>query len=476
MSVAEPVTRAQEPRARAPPPAGAAGWPAALAALFAAALVLRLVGMRTGLPFVYNADENSHFVPRAIGMFGHGFNPGYFVNPPAFTYVLHAVFALRWGTDPAVIGGAFAADPTPVVHARPGRVGDARRDRGRADGDRGRAAVRRPPRRRCWRPRCWPSPSCPSSTATSRSTTRRRSAPLAAALSGSPASSAPAARANTCWPASPSASRSPTKYTAGIVIVAVVAAALLARWRTPARRNLASGGRGSCAPASLAAEPVRAARPRARSATALRKQTETAGERRAASSGSRTAAGWRLLPGDGTWGFGWLPSLAALGGAAGLLARDRRLGLRARRRRPLLLLLYLGRTVALLRPLDAAGLPDPVPARGRGPASPPRRAGAPPAAARRRSLGAAVAAAAARPGRSCSASTTTSCWRAPTRARWRASGWWRTSRRAPRSSSSRSLPTSGRPTSGARCSRPPAAATAGTSGARRARASPTTAR
>ena len=72
-----------------------------------------LIGpVKTGLPYVYNADENSHFVPRAIGMFGHSLNPDYFINPPAFTYVLHALFTVRWGTDPATIGGAFAADPT----------------------------------------------------------------------------------------------------------------------------------------------------------------------------------------------------------------------------------------------------------------------------------------------------------------------------------------------------------------------------
>src|SRR4051794_6691474 len=87
-------------------------WPAALFGLFVAALILRLVGFKTGLPYVYNADENAHFVPRAIGMFGHGWNPGYFINPPGFTYVLHALFAIRWGTDPASVGGAFAANPT----------------------------------------------------------------------------------------------------------------------------------------------------------------------------------------------------------------------------------------------------------------------------------------------------------------------------------------------------------------------------
>ena len=45
-------------------------------------------------------------------MFGHSPNPDYFINPPAYTYVVYALFTVRWGTDPATIGGAFAADPT----------------------------------------------------------------------------------------------------------------------------------------------------------------------------------------------------------------------------------------------------------------------------------------------------------------------------------------------------------------------------
>src|SRR4051794_36626577 len=115
MSAAEATAHA------ASPAAGEAGlrargaslaWPLALGGLFLAALMLRLIGLRTGLPYVYNADENSHFVPHAVGMFGHGYNPNYFVNPPAYTCVLHFLFALRYGTDPAAVGGAYAADPT----------------------------------------------------------------------------------------------------------------------------------------------------------------------------------------------------------------------------------------------------------------------------------------------------------------------------------------------------------------------------
>jgi hypothetical protein len=87
-------------------------WVAGLGALVVGALALRLWGGEHGLPFVYNADENAHFVPRAIGMFGHSYNPGYFINPPGFTYVLHTVFAVRWGGDE--VQAVFARDPGAV--------------------------------------------------------------------------------------------------------------------------------------------------------------------------------------------------------------------------------------------------------------------------------------------------------------------------------------------------------------------------
>src|SRR6059036_1445768 len=108
MSVAE----AARPRIGIPP-APRIGWAAALGGLFLGSLVLRLVGISTGLPYVYNADENSHFVPRAVGMFGHGLNPHYFVNPPAFTYVVHAVFAVWFGGRDGV-ARAYATHPAEV--------------------------------------------------------------------------------------------------------------------------------------------------------------------------------------------------------------------------------------------------------------------------------------------------------------------------------------------------------------------------
>jgi hypothetical protein len=75
--------------------------------------VLRVLGSDHGLPYAYNADENSHFVPRAIGLYGHDWNPDYFVNPPAYTYVLHIVFTVWFGGREGV-SRLFATDPTEV--------------------------------------------------------------------------------------------------------------------------------------------------------------------------------------------------------------------------------------------------------------------------------------------------------------------------------------------------------------------------
>jgi hypothetical protein len=115
MSAAEtarrpPTRRAPAARITGRRRGGRAAFLVALLVLLAGALALRLVAFKTGLPFVYNADENAHFVPRAIGMFGHSLNPDYFINPPAFTYLLHILYGIWWGGRDAV-GAAFAADP-----------------------------------------------------------------------------------------------------------------------------------------------------------------------------------------------------------------------------------------------------------------------------------------------------------------------------------------------------------------------------
>ena len=54
-------------------------------------------GSGTGCPFSYNVDEDGHFVPVAIGFFGHGLDPRYFLNPPGYTELLYVVYAVWFG-------------------------------------------------------------------------------------------------------------------------------------------------------------------------------------------------------------------------------------------------------------------------------------------------------------------------------------------------------------------------------------------
>jgi 4-amino-4-deoxy-L-arabinose transferase-like glycosyltransferase len=92
---------------------GRLGWGLAIGAVLLLALGLRLWGVGHGLPYAYNADENAHFVTRAIGIFGHDWNPNYYVNPPAYTYLVHLVLGIAYGGR-AGVSNAFAADPTAI--------------------------------------------------------------------------------------------------------------------------------------------------------------------------------------------------------------------------------------------------------------------------------------------------------------------------------------------------------------------------
>jgi hypothetical protein len=85
----------------------------ALIALLVISFALRLWGVKQGLPYSYNVDEATHFVPRAIAFFDHNLNPQYFLNPPAYSYLLHIVFELWFGSGDAV-RRSYAGDPTDV--------------------------------------------------------------------------------------------------------------------------------------------------------------------------------------------------------------------------------------------------------------------------------------------------------------------------------------------------------------------------
>jgi hypothetical protein len=113
MSVAERPTLITSPARQAAVRQRRWPWWVGLGLVLAVALGLRVWGVKQGMPFAYNSDENAHFVPNAIGLFGHGWNPHYFVNPPAYTYLLHVVFAV-WFGGRAGVSKAMATDPTEV--------------------------------------------------------------------------------------------------------------------------------------------------------------------------------------------------------------------------------------------------------------------------------------------------------------------------------------------------------------------------
>jgi len=88
----------------------------AVGAVLVVTFLLRVWGVKQGLPYSYNIDEATHFVPRAIAFFGHDLNPHYFLNPPAYSYLLHIVFDLWFGGRDAVTR-AYTSDPTTLYVA-----------------------------------------------------------------------------------------------------------------------------------------------------------------------------------------------------------------------------------------------------------------------------------------------------------------------------------------------------------------------
>ncbi len=85
----------------------------ALALILIATFLLRLWGVKQGLPYSYNVDEATHFVPRAIAFFSHDLNPQYFLNPPAYSYLLHIIFEGWFGSANAATR-AYTTNPTEV--------------------------------------------------------------------------------------------------------------------------------------------------------------------------------------------------------------------------------------------------------------------------------------------------------------------------------------------------------------------------
>jgi hypothetical protein len=294
------------------------GWLLAAAGIVAGALVLRLWGISHGLPYVYNADENAHFVPRAIGMFGHSYNPNYFVNPPAYTYLLHVVFDLRYGGR-AGVGEAMAIDRTSVFETA--RIVAAILGTGAV------ALLAWAGRRLCGGAAGLIAgallavaflPVHYSHLALNDAPTL---APVCLALLGVATIYRHNGYGGYAIAGLALGVACATKYTAGILVLTIAAAALATPEPGPRLRGLLLAG-------VLALAGFVAANPFAvldwdAFRDGLSHQSETSAD--GGKLGLSTDSGIVYYLGTATWGLGWLPALAALAGAIGLLWTDRRL-------------------------------------------------------------------------------------------------------------------------------------------------------
>jgi 4-amino-4-deoxy-L-arabinose transferase-like glycosyltransferase len=79
-----------------------------LALILVAAFALRVWNIDYGLPFVYSIDEGSHFTSRAVEMFWQDFDPGYYQNPAAYTYLVYGLLRAMYGPLGSIFDLQFA--------------------------------------------------------------------------------------------------------------------------------------------------------------------------------------------------------------------------------------------------------------------------------------------------------------------------------------------------------------------------------
>lgn len=294
---------------------------AVLGLILLVALALRLWGARWGLPFAYLTDEERIYVKGASRMAHEGgVDPHYFQNPPLYTYMLRGIFAiLHPGAEPARILNQLPARGDLFLI---GRVISALM---------GTLAV--------WF----------TYLAAQRFFAERRLALLAAALMAVtflPVFYAHAALNNV--PAMAFATLSlvgtagiltrgrrrdyvlagvglglaaATKYTDAVVVVPLLAAALLAPGERPERLKAAGIAVGLAAATFVVCNPY-AILHFAEFRADLALQGEVAARDKI---GAGDVDGFRYYLSTFGWGFGYVASLSALGGAVWLWFRDRRL-------------------------------------------------------------------------------------------------------------------------------------------------------
>jgi 4-amino-4-deoxy-L-arabinose transferase-like glycosyltransferase len=309
----------------------------ALAGILVLALVIRLWGIGQNLPYVYNADEELHFVPKAVDMIGGSLNPGYFENPPALTYLLFGVFRISyWGDN---LRHTFATDPGPafqtarIVVALIGTLvvglvywaGARYRDRRAGLVAAAVMAVAFLP--------VFYSKHALNDTVTM--------APVAVALVGCLFVYERGRWFDWVLAGGAIGVATATKYTAGLMIVTLLLAAALRVQRDRSQLRHAVLGLGLAVGCLFVAFAILNPYALLHWNTARHQIMGQSGQASTGKLGQDSAIGWWYYVKSVTWGFGWLPLAAAIGGAVVVLRREWRVGLLLVVF-PVLLWLYMG--------------------------------------------------------------------------------------------------------------------------------------
>jgi len=324
---------------RSPPTARVSGarrsaW-LGLALVLSVALGLRLWGIAQGLPYVYNLDESDHFVPHAVAMFTGGLNPHYFANPPALTYLLHVLLAVWFGGRTGV-AHAYSLHPGDVyvlARATSAALGTAAVWLLYAAGSRlfGRAVG-------LLAAAIEAVAFLPVFYAHLALNDAPTLAPLTLSLLGAAGVLRRGRRLDYAVAGVGLGLACATKYTAGIVAVPLIAA-IAARHLERDGKPLGGGGEARAAVPALVGVAIAGAAALAAFVIAnpfalldfqrfhreLAHQSALSGEAQgklgAPREGGLAYYLWSL-----TWGLGWAPALAALGGAVMVWRSERRLG------------------------------------------------------------------------------------------------------------------------------------------------------
>jgi 4-amino-4-deoxy-L-arabinose transferase-like glycosyltransferase len=288
---------------------------AVLAAIVLVALALRLWNLDHGLPFAYNADEAEHFVPKAVGMFDGSLDPGYYENPSAVTYLLYAVYAVGGVRDV----GQEAFETGRVVVALIGTLVVALVYwAGARFYERRVGLVAAAIMAVAFLPVFYSKQALNDVVAL---------APITVALVACLLIYQRGAWSDWALAGAAIGVATATKYTAGAMLLVVVVAAGLrvASDRGELRRALIGLGIAAAALALLFAllNPFALAN-LGEARSQIRGQSLQADT---AKLGQDDTYGWLYYIGTLTWGFGWLPLLAAVAGAVLALRRDWRLAL-----------------------------------------------------------------------------------------------------------------------------------------------------